>query len=84
MSGRGRTSIDIDKVTPRTVLKSDAHENSTFPLAMALGSAMPHTACQSDFVPFSQPRPISLLPVPDLLVKIYLFIAQVHLVVGVS
>ena len=31
------------------VLKSDAHGNSTFPLAMALGSALPHTACQSDF-----------------------------------
>ena len=46
---RGRISINIAKVTPCTVLKSDAHENSTFPLAMALGSAMPHTACRSDF-----------------------------------
>ena len=30
------------------LLKSDAAENSTFPFAMALGSALPHTACQSD------------------------------------
>ena len=28
--------------------------------------------------------PMYLLPVPDLLVKMYLFIAQVHQVVGVS
>ena len=32
-----------------SVLKLDVLENSTFPFARALGSALPHTACPSDF-----------------------------------
>ena len=33
---------------PPAVLKSDTSENSTFSFVVALGSALPHTACQSD------------------------------------